>query len=40
MPKLTLQQLADEFGVSAERIRQIEEAALDKLRKFVQKQDG
>ncbi len=30
--KLTLHDLADEFGVSAERIRQIESAALKKLR--------
>ena len=31
-PKATLQTLADEYGVSAERIRQIETAALKKLR--------
>jgi len=31
-PKATLQTLADEYGVSAERIRQIESAALKKLR--------
>ena len=30
--KRTLQELADEYGVSAERIRQIESAALKKLR--------
>jgi RNA polymerase sigma-32 factor len=30
--KVTLQELADEYGVSAERIRQIESAALKKLR--------
>lgn len=30
---LTLQELADEYGVSAERIRQIEAAALKKMRK-------
>ncbi len=30
--KLTLQELADEYGVSAERIRQIEAAAMKKLR--------
>ncbi|MCX7742423.1 MAG: RNA polymerase sigma factor RpoH [Tepidimonas sp.] len=32
----TLQELADEFGVSAERIRQIEAAALKKLRQALQ----
>ena len=31
-PKATLQTLADEYGVSAERIRQIETAAMKKLR--------
>jgi RNA polymerase sigma-32 factor len=31
-PKATLQELAEEYGVSAERIRQIEAAALKKLR--------
>ncbi len=31
-PKRTLQELAEEFGVSAERIRQIEAAAMKKLR--------
>jgi RNA polymerase primary sigma factor len=36
----TLAEVAEALGVSRERIRQIEEAALDKLRKFVQKQDG
>jgi RNA polymerase sigma-32 factor len=30
--KRTLQELADEYGVSAERIRQIESAAIKKLR--------
>ncbi|MFA5320219.1 MAG: sigma-70 family RNA polymerase sigma factor [Candidatus Omnitrophota bacterium] len=35
----TLAEVAVALGVSRERIRQIEEAALDKLRKFVQKQD-
>jgi RNA polymerase sigma-32 factor len=30
--KRTLQDLADQYGVSAERIRQIESAALTKLR--------
>ena len=30
--KKTLQDLADEYGVSAERIRQIETAAMRKLR--------
>src|SRR5690606_23275002 len=33
---LTLHQLADEFGVSAERIRQIEAAALKKMRGTLQ----
>ncbi|TSE26197.1 RNA polymerase sigma factor RpoH [Tepidimonas sediminis] len=32
----TLQELADEYGVSAERIRQIEAAALKKLRKALE----
>jgi RNA polymerase sigma factor (sigma-70 family) len=31
-PALTLRELADELGVSAERVRQIEQGALDKLR--------
>jgi RNA polymerase sigma-32 factor len=31
-PKATLHELADEFGVSAERIRQIEAAAFTRLR--------
>jgi len=31
-PKATLQQLADEYGVSAERIRQLEKNAMKKLR--------
>ncbi|MCP5092066.1 MAG: RNA polymerase factor sigma-32, partial [Gammaproteobacteria bacterium] len=30
--KMTLHQLADEYGVSAERIRQIEVTAIKKLR--------
>jgi len=30
--KVTLQDLADEYGVSAERIRQIEAAAMKKMR--------
>jgi RNA polymerase sigma-32 factor len=33
--KATLHDLADEFGVSAERIRQIEANAIKKLRKLV-----
>ena len=33
--KMTLQELANEYGVSAERIRQIEKNALKKLRKLV-----
>ena len=31
-PKATLHELADEYGVSAERIRQIEAGALKKMR--------
>ncbi|MGC8698240.1 MAG: sigma factor-like helix-turn-helix DNA-binding protein, partial [Halothiobacillus sp.] len=31
-PKATLQTLADEYQVSAERVRQIENAALKKLK--------
>jgi RNA polymerase primary sigma factor len=31
-PELTLRELADDIGLSAERVRQIEEHALDKLR--------
>jgi RNA polymerase sigma-32 factor len=31
-PKITLQELADKYGVSAERIRQLEAAALKKLK--------
>jgi RNA polymerase sigma-32 factor len=34
-PKATLHELADEYGVSAERIRQIEANAIKKLRKLV-----
>ena len=33
--KVTLQELADEYGVSAERIRQIEAKAMQKLRGFL-----
>ena len=33
--KMTLQALADEYGVSAERIRQLEKNALKKLRKLI-----
>ena len=33
--KVTLQELADEYGVSAERIRQLEKNALGKLRKLI-----
>ena len=33
--KATLHELADEYGVSAERIRQIEANAIKKLRKLV-----
>ena len=35
-PKVTLQELAGEYGVSAERIRQIEKNALGKLRKLIE----
>jgi len=35
----TLAEVAKKLGVSRERIRQIEEAALKKLKKFVQEQD-
>jgi len=31
-PKITLQELADKYGVSAERIRQLEAAAMKKLK--------
>jgi len=34
--KVTLQELADEYGVSAERIRQIEVAAMKKMRKALE----
>ena len=34
--KTGLQELADEYGVSAERIRQIEAAAMKKLRKVIE----
>jgi len=34
---LTLEQLSGEFGVSRERIRQIEVRAFDKVQKAVQK---
>ncbi|MBM3249573.1 MAG: sigma-70 family RNA polymerase sigma factor [Candidatus Omnitrophica bacterium] len=36
----TLAQVAQKLGVSRERIRQIEEAALRKLRKFVEQQEN
>ncbi len=35
----TLAEVADKLGVSRERVRQIEEAALKKLRKFVEQQE-
>jgi RNA polymerase primary sigma factor len=35
----TLAEVANKLGVSRERIRQIEEAALRKLRKFVKEQE-
>jgi RNA polymerase sigma-32 factor len=34
--KATLHDLADEYGVSAERIRQIEQAGMKKIRKFME----
>ena len=34
-PKATLHDLADRYGVSAERIRQIEANAIKKLKKLV-----
>ncbi|NKF22217.1 RNA polymerase sigma factor RpoH [Solimonas marina] len=37
--KTGLQELADEYGVSAERIRQIEVAAMKKLRKAIEVED-
>ena len=33
--KSTLHELAEEFGVSAERIRQLEQNAIKKLRKHI-----
>jgi len=36
----TLAEVAKKLGVSRERVRQIEEAALKKLKKFVQEQEG
>jgi RNA polymerase primary sigma factor len=36
----TLAQIAKKFGISRERVRQIEEQALKKLRKFVKEQEG
>lgn len=36
----TLAEVADKIGVSRERVRQIEEEALKKLRKFVQQQEN
>lgn len=37
---MTLQQLADEYGISAERIRQIEVAAMKKMRKALESVAG
>lgn len=34
-PKATLHDLAEQFGVSAERIRQLERAAMDKIRGYL-----
>ncbi len=36
--KATLHDLADEYGVSAERIRQIEQAAMKKIRETVEQE--
>ena len=33
--KLTLHELADKYGVSAERIRQIEKAAMEKVKSYI-----
>ena len=35
----TLAEIARKLGVSRERVRQIEEAALKKLKKFIQQQE-
>ena len=35
----TLAEVAEKLGVSRERVRQIEEAALKKLRKFAEEQE-
>ncbi|UCD69127.1 MAG: RNA polymerase sigma factor RpoH [Betaproteobacteria bacterium] len=37
---LTLHQLADEFGISAERVRQVEAQAMKKMRLLLAPQDG
>ncbi len=37
--KATLHELADEYGVSAERIRQIEVAAMKKIRKLIESEE-
>ena len=37
-PKTTLQELADQYGVSAERIRQLEKAAMKKLRSALEEE--
>ena len=34
--KQTLHQLADHFGVSAERVRQLEKNAMDKMKQMIQ----
>ena len=38
-PKATLHELADEYGVSAERIRQLEAKAFKKLRKALEAEE-
>ena len=37
--KATLQELADEYGVSAERIRQVEKAAMKQIRSVCGDED-
>lgn len=37
--KATLHELADEYGISAERVRQIEQAGMKKIRKLMESED-
>ena len=39
MKPVTLQTLADEFGISAERVRQIEKLALRRMREALSNED-